>query len=190
MTLTPNRYAVIALSALFILGATLAGTLAAQEKTAPAKASAQNESAWIKRCDDLRDGDKITGQYCEIVQSLYVTQEGADPSSAQRLAEIAIGYPPNQKGKASAVAVLPLGIMLEEKAELLVDNSRVLSFKFRYCDNGGCAAFFDMSESDLNKLRKGKELSFKTQAATGQELMITLSLAGVSAMLDQIKPKS
>ena len=187
----------VALALIFIAGAVLLAekpwAALDTKKDAPAKDAsakeAESKSPWITRCDDIKDGEKVTGQYCEMVQSISVTKKDADPSTAQRLLEIAIGYPPVAEGKASGVMVLPLGILVTKPVILEIDGSKEKDVLVRYCEVGGCFSSFDLSEKEMGKLAKGKVLVVKAIAATGQPVMIELSLGGFAELYDKIKPK-
>lgn len=168
----------------------MGGNLYAQEKAPAVIAKSvppKNDMIWVKRCDDIKDGEKVTGKYCEAVQSLSVVKKDADPSTAQRVAEIAIGYPPGNKGKPSAAVILPLGVLVQNDVELDIDGTKLLTFNIRFCDNGGCIGILDLRDSDVEQLRKGKELTLKSQVVTGQPLVVTLSLTGLPNILDEIK---
>jgi invasion protein IalB len=149
----------------------------------------KNENAWVVRCDDIKEGEKVVGKYCEMAQSISVAEKGADPSTAQRLVEMAIGYPPTEKAKASVVVVLPLGIRVDEKLILEIDGRKEQSFDIRHCEASGCVALFTLSDKEITKLAKSNAMSIKTQAATGQPVTIELSLSGFANAHDQIKPK-
>ena len=88
------------------VGIAAATQLKAEQKPADSKPTSGEEKSWISRCEDIKDGEKVTGQYCEAVQQLFVMQKDADPSTAQRVAEMAIGYPPGSEDKAQGVLVL------------------------------------------------------------------------------------
>ena len=157
--------------------------------TIAAKATG-DESAWVTRCDDMKEGEKVVGKYCEAVQSLSVAAKDADPSTAKRVIEVAIGYPPAFKDKASAVVILPLGIAVNKDIVVEIDGSKLVTTEPRYCDPNGCFGVIELSNGDINKLRKGKEMTVKSQLFTAQPLEITLSLNGLNGALDTIKPKS
>lgn len=193
-----NIKIVVIMLACFVVGAVaLAGGLAAQDAAKNAKsadapvaaANANAETAWAVRCNDVKEGEKVTGKYCEMVQNISVAKKDADPSTAQRLVEMAIGYPPAEKGKAAAVVILPLGILVNEDIVLELDGDKELDFDARYCDGGGCYSIFELSDKLITKFTKGKTITIKAMAATGQPIAIELSLAGFAAAHNEIKPK-
>lgn len=155
---------------------------------APATTDAP-QNAWAVRCDEMKEGEKVTGQYCEMVQNISVAAKEADPSTAQRLIEMAIGYPPANKGKASAVVILPLGVLVTEKIDIEIDGSKRHDFNIRFCEAGGCVGLLPLSEKEMDKFSKGKALTVKAVAANGQPVTIEMSLAGFGEAHTKIKPK-
>ncbi len=189
LTLKNAKFFVLGFAALALMtGPVWAKGEAKKEETKKEAAAPVAKDPWQTRCDDMKDGEKVVGKYCEMVQQIFVAQKDADPSTAQRLIEVVIGYPPADKGKASAVIILPLGILLDEKNTVEVDGAKLFDFGIRYCDNGGCAAVFQISEKDMAKLGKGKEMLVKGKAANGQDLVIAMSLQGFDAVRQQILP--
>ena len=185
-------FAAVALMAGLIMTPVYASAEAKGAKKEQPKKEADTQppaDPWQVRCGDVSDGQAVVGKYCEMVQQIFVTQKDADPSTAQRLVEVVIGYPPTEKNKASAVVILPLGILLEEENTIEVDGSKLLDFNVRYCDNGGCAAMLQLSDKDISKLSKGNEMLVKGKAANGQEILITLSLQGFEKARQQILPQ-
>jgi invasion protein IalB len=157
------------------------------EKPVAASAS-QDAAAWAIRCEDIKEGEKPTGQYCEMMQNITITQKDQDPANnGQRLIEMAIGYPASEKGKAFAAVILPLGILVNKEVEVEIDGSKGFDFKIAYCDAGGCLASFHIDARDMEKLSKGKIMTIKTIAATGQPVAIEMSLAGFGDARDRIK---
>lgn len=167
--------------------------VAAPAATPAATAAAQTppNNDWQSRCQDITENAKVTGKYCEAVQSLYVIQKNEDPekTTTQRVAEMAVGYPPGSSAKeAQAVAILPLGIVVNEKVAIDVDGKDLMKFDIRFCDVGGCVGIFSLDKGDIEKMRKGKELSFKTQTMSGQPVVIGLPLAAFDTVIAKLIP--
>lgn len=160
------------------------------EDKAPAAAA---NTDWQIRCQDLSAAEgKAAGKYCEGVQSLFVVQTDKEGKNAnpQRIAELAVGYPPGKNSKtAQAVVVLPLGIVVNEKIIVEVDGNAIDKIEIRFCDNGGCAALFELDKGALDKMRKGKEISFRTKSAANQPVLIGLPLSAFAKVHEQIAPK-
>lgn len=163
--------------------------LFAQDAQKTNDAVKSTDSAWLVRCDEIKDGEKVTGEYCEMVQSLSVSQKDADPATAQRLLEIAIGYPPVGKSKANVVFILPLGILVSEDIVVDVDGKKAFDFKVKTCEAGGCIASFTLNDKEIGALEKGSVMQAKLTAASGQLLGVEMSLAGFGEALAKVKPK-
>lgn len=161
------------------------------EKKDDAAAVTPPAEAWAVRCDDVKDKDseKVVGKYCEMAQSISVAKKDADLSTAQRLLEVAIGYPPGSKGKAAAIAILPLGILVNEDIIVDVDGSKLLDFKVRHCVAAGCIGAFALGGKDMKKLSEGKSMTVKSMTADNRPLAIELSLNGFGTAYEKIKPK-
>ncbi len=166
-------------------------TKSAPAQTKEAAAEAPPNSDWQARCQDIKEGEKVTGKYCEAVQSLYVVKKDEDPkkTTTQRIAEMAVGYPPGSTAKsAQAVAILPLGIVVNEKVVIEVDGKDLMKFDVRFCDVGGCVGIFNLDKGEIEKMRKGKELNFKTQTMAGQPVVIGLPLAAFDTVIGPLIP--
>lgn len=154
----------------------LAGQVYAQD-TAPA-------SAWTVRCAEPAEGGDVTAppvdkSQCEVFQRLVVRDTG------QRVSEFAIGFPHNQDA-ARGVIILPLGIMLEDALEMVVNESSRFRFKVRYCTSLGCYAFVRLNDEILQALKRGNEAVIHGQTLTGETIDITFSLAGFTKAVGKI----
>lgn len=154
------------------------------------KIAAADGKAWANRCDDLKDKDgKVTGKYCETFQRLSLVAGEGEKQQMQRVAEFAIGYPPADKGKAGAVLILPLGVIVDGDIKVQIDEKDVMKFRVRYCDNGGCVAMLKLENAILEKMKKGKVMTVKAQSLGGG-VDIPFRLDGFGPALDGVKPKA
>lgn len=184
---------------LVVAGALSFGALRAQGEAKDGAPSVPSESsplatkapagpdAWGVRCGEIKDGEKPASQYCEMVQSISVAQKDADPAAAQRLIEMAIGYPPAEKGKAFAAVILPLGILVNKDIVIEFDGDKLIEFQVAYCDGGGCVASFPLDGKVMEKLSNGSLMTVKSSAATGQPVAIEMSLAGFGKANEAVK---
>ena len=177
-----------------VLVAGLSGVAFANAKPAPKTElptiSSSDGKAWANRCDELKDKDgKATGKYCETFQRLSVVSGEGDKKQAQRVAEFAIGFPPADKGKASGVLILPLGVVVDSDIKIQIDDKDVMKFRVRYCDGGGCAAIMKLDGSLIEKMRKGKVMTVKAVAFSGAPVDVPFRLEGLGDMLDAARPK-
>lgn len=178
-----------------VLAAGLSGAAYATGKPAakadlPAIASSDGK-AWANRCDELKDKDgKPAGKYCETFQRLSVVNGEGDKKQTQRVAEFAVGFPPADKGKASGVLILPLGVVVDSDIKIQIDDKDVMKFRVRYCDGGGCAAIMKLDNSLIDKMRKGKVMTVKATAFTGAPVDVPFRLEGLGEALDAARAKS
>src|SRR4051812_853722 len=70
------------------------------------KAPAAPVQFWDTRCDTPKD--KKAAKYCEAFQRLSI--QSKDKKDQLRLIELAIGFPPDKKGEARGVLIVPLGV--------------------------------------------------------------------------------
>jgi invasion protein IalB len=180
--------------------AEVAPTTAAPEKPsqAPAQSAAtaapavESDSDWVERCDDILKDEKIIGRYCEIAQTLYMLQGEGENKSAQRIAEIAIGFPiQNEALERSKLPmgalVLPHGLSVQDKITLLIDNKKVFTSKISHCDAGGCYSPFALKAGAVKQFEKGTNMVVRGTSFTKQPIEIALSLKGFNKSFGAIK---
>lgn len=139
-------------------------------------AQAQDQmQTWIPRCNENQGQGT---QECEIFQRLLVRETG------QRVAEFAVGFPDGRNQNARGVIVLPLGILLNEKTSLQIDDGAHFNFKMRYCTQNGCYAFLDLTPAIIEMMKKGNEAAFHFITLEGNAMSIDLSLVGFTKALD------
>jgi invasion protein IalB len=165
---------------LVLIGVAGAGLAhAATSAKAPEKAQAKTAMPlWAQRCEK---GTK----YCEVFQQLSIKKK--DGKAAQRLIEFAVGYPPDKKGQARGVFILPLGTLLIQDTVVSIDGKAAFTFRVRYCDASGCVAVLDLPDATMAAIRKGKQMTVKLAAQNGQEIDINMQLEGFGAALDKVK---
>lgn len=177
-----------------ILAAGLSGAAIANSKPAPKSdlpaIGSSDGKAWANRCDEMKDKDgKPAGKYCETFQRLSVVSGEGDKKQAQRVAEFAIGFPPADKGKASGVLILPLGVVVDSDIKIQIDDKDVMKFRVRYCDGGGCAAIMKLDSGLIDKMRKGKVMTVKAMAFNGKPVDVPFRLDGLGEALEAARPK-
>jgi invasion protein IalB len=144
---------------------------------------------WSTRCDTLKDPNDKNAKpvkYCEAFQRLAVTKKGE--KEMRRVAEFAVGYPPEKKGEPRGVVVMPLGILLEQPLKMQLDEGKEFTFRVRYCDQSGCLAFLDLSQAKLEEFKKAQKLKINIPATNGKYLNVIMSLKGFGPAVDKIKP--
>lgn len=168
----------------------------AEDAAAPPQATAPQQQQqpasaelWTVRCnpadEKTEDGKPSPGAgACEVFQRLIIQKTG------QRVTEMAIGFPRNEKGEkekdARGVLVLPLGILLTDEIVMQIDTGKKFKFRVRHCTAQGCFAYLTLNKGAISAFRKGEIATIKAQASTGQPLEIKLGLKGFSAAFDKI----
>jgi len=146
--------------------------------TVPINNTQENASGefWTKRCSP---GEK---PHCEIFQRLTMKDTG------QRLAEVAIGFPAERKGKGQAAVVLPLGAKLSEGIMVTIDESSPLRTQFQTCMPEGCLVLVDMPDALINMMTTGKILKIAfMDFGSGKQFNVQMSLEGFAAKLAEIR---
>lgn len=134
MRRTPIAAAVIALTTL------LAGAVSAQE-AAPKETVKVKHGDWEVRCG--------ANNACYMNQVLN-NDEGAP------LINVAIRQiKNNDKAKAIAVFVAPLGVVLPRGVEMRIDGGDAIGSPFLYCLGNGCFSELAMTNEGLDRLRRG-----------------------------------
>lgn len=151
-----------------------------------------NKTPWSTRCQNMpgADGQPVR-QHCEAFQRLSYVPKDGDKTKIQRVMEMAIGFMPDGGKKARAVMVLPLGINVQKDVDLQIDDKDVLSYKIRFCDAGGCVGLLELDAGQIKKLRAGHKLGIQAELAmSDKKLSLQISLEGLDAALEKVKPKA
>lgn len=137
------------------------------------------ERGWTKRCVENKKDEK---KYCEAFQRLDMKEGSA------RVAEIAIGLPekPDKKSAARGAVILPLGVLLSESVGMKVDDGKAVSFNVRFCTNGGCAAYINISKELLDEMKKSKRVTFFFKTFEGQNVNLVLTMEGFEKVLKEL----
>ncbi|MCF8496580.1 MAG: invasion associated locus B family protein [Alphaproteobacteria bacterium] len=146
-------------------------------------AAGSNDSvgqAWFVRCNQ-ESPENVTAKRgkCEAFQRLVVKE------SKKRLAEFAIGFP-DDKAEARGIVVLPLGILLQAGVEMKIDEGRSFKFDVRYCDNGGCYAYLNLTPEILDIMRGGTKATLSFMSAKPQTVNVEMSLEGFGKALAEV----
>jgi invasion protein IalB len=176
------------LCTVLVLAIAAAPSFAEDIKKDPAKKSDGNEiveRGWTARCPKSKDKQPVEKKQCEIFQRIDMKK------NSMRVAEFAIGFP-QEKGLASdaarGVVILPLGILLEQGAEMKIDDGRPLAFKSRFCTNAGCFAYITLSRKTLDSMKKAKAATFSFKTADGRKVNLIMGLGSFEKALGEIRP--
>ncbi|MCE9507751.1 MAG: invasion associated locus B family protein [Alphaproteobacteria bacterium] len=176
------------LCAVLMLATAAAPSFAATEaKKDSTEKSAGNEiveRGWQQRCPKTKDKQTADKKQCEIFQRIDMKK------NSLRLAEFAIGFP-REKGMDSGAArgaiILPLGILLEQGAQMKIDDGKPLAFKIRFCTNTGCFSYLTFSKNVLNSMKKAKSVSFLFKTADGRKVNLVMGLGSFEKALQEIQ---
>jgi invasion protein IalB len=180
--------AVIVVAVALLAFSALSKTVFAEkgEKTPPAPAAAtapaMAELGWTVRCPEHKDQDKKkeAQNRCEAFQRLEVAETHA------RVAEFAVGFPKSGEESARGAVILPLGILLEQGVLMRIDEGKAAAFKIQYCTNGGCVSFINLDKNTLEDMKKSESVHFVFKAVNGQNVDLSMKLAGFAKVLKQI----
>ena len=141
-------------------------------------------SEWRSRCGKDEKTGKESKDKCEVYQRISVKKTKA------RIAEMALGFPIDEKGKKSksarGVVILPLGILLENGIVMKIDDEKPAVFKVRFCTNSGCVAYVNLDKKLLTSMKKGKNINFIFKSSVGQDVNIVMSLKGFTWALTKL----
>ena len=152
-----------------------AGSVATPKSTGP---------VWIQRCEPAKDKKSVS--YCEVFQELLFQKKGE--KQAQRLAEIAVGFPPEKKGAARGVIIVPLGVLLETPFKIQIgEKGNPFIFHPRFCSYDGCISYIDLGQDQLQQMKAADQMTLMLQMASGKPLSIVMSLKGFGPALDKLK---
>ncbi|MFN3822787.1 MAG: invasion associated locus B family protein [Pseudorhodobacter sp.] len=199
------------LSSLFAFA--LAGSVAAQDATAPATEGATpgTMSAAPQVPDGLsmgRDPDEVpadgigvtytASEHGDWENRCVRTEDGADPcqlyqllldSDGNPVAEISIfGLPPGQQAAAGATVIVPLETLLTEELTLQVDGGRARKYPFSWCSQIGCIARIGFAPAEVDAFKKGNRanLTIVPVVAPDQKVTVSASLVGFTAGYDAV----
>jgi len=144
-------------------------------------ASAQTEKKyqdWIYRCEPAQDD---VPERCFIVQTIKDTESDRD------LAQMAIGYVPDQTDPVAIIS-LPLGIYLPPGIGLKVDEGEPVRVPVEVCDGGGCRTGITLKDPLRASMKKGVTALILVQDGSRQSAGLPISLKGFTAALNALQP--
>lgn len=152
----------------------------AQEKApaaAPKQPPGKHFQDWVVVCPTPgADGKKV----CQAGQKVTIKESG------KQLMQVLVGFPPDAKTPI-AVFFLPLGVLLQQGAKLVVGETELGRLAIQRCEPNGCIAPLQLSDDILGKLRAGTTGKIVVTNAEGKTLDIPLSLKGFSSAFAELK---
>jgi invasion protein IalB len=145
----------------------------ATEKTVPAPASATPEQNWLKVCDPMTDGKRAC-----LMRQVVLTPNG------QFLGALQLRVAEGQESEPVLMAAVPLGVLLPPRLTLQIDGGTAIGVPFAQCNPQSCVATIVVNQAFINSLRKGGKLSMTARNRKNEAIVITINLAGFTAVLD------
>ena len=135
-------------------------------------APALAKSNWSQRC---AEGDN---QKCELFQRLIVEDQGS------RFAEMAIGKTSESEETYRAMIILPLGLLIPEGVTITIDDEEIGKSIPQFCVQDGCLVALDLQQQNmLQRLKKGKDITFAFKAPDGTAMSASFTLKGLTKAL-------
>lgn len=144
---------------------------AAGEDTAAPAASGTPQN-WLKVCDPLEDGKKAC-----IMRQVVV-------NNGQFQGSFLLRDDPGQESRLSAVAAVPLGVLLPFGLTWQIDGGKPIRVPFLLCDPVSCSTQLVINEAYVNSLKKGGTLKLTAKNRQNKDLVISINLAGFTATYD------
>lgn len=183
-----KKHYIVLACALVVVISVAVFSFGGSKKDAPAQAAAATqeqqqpqvaETGWNVRCPE-NETDKSK---CEMFQRIVMRDNQA------RVAEFAIGFPDDktlEKGTARGVAILPLGLLIEEGVQMKIGDGKGVPMKTRLCTNAGCFAFVTLKKETLDNLRDAKNVTFVFKTPDGRTVNIVMSTVNFDTALETI----
>lgn len=150
---------------------------------------------WTLRCVQMQPSMSEDGktarpgmQSCEIIQSIQVQGQ------AQPVAQVAIGYLPNEK-EPILTAVLPVniaipgGVQISGNGKSGAEAKGNLTLAWQRCVGGACVATGKPDAATLAVFRKEEAGQLRFLDASGKVIGIPLSWSGLEQALDALSKK-
>ncbi|WP_421704399.1 invasion associated locus B family protein [Aliiroseovarius sp.] len=153
---------------------TLGFAPAAQAQQAAPSSLSVTYQDWTVRCASV---EGQAGQVCEMVQDLNQADTG------RRVLSVLIRQ---AEGETGLTLVTPFGLKLSEGVKLGVDGTELTTLDYETCLPSGCIAALVLSEPQIESLQAGAEAQVTLVDTAGQDLSLTLSLAGFSGALTRL----
>ncbi len=135
----------------------------------------------------LRESYQDWSVACSIRENTKVCLLSQDQAreNGQRL--LAVEMQRHEDGSATAMLLLPFGILLDLGVTPQIDDQTPLSaLRFRTCLPTGCLAQFSINPPTLENLRRGSVLKLKVTTAAETQLTFPVSLRGLNIALDRM----
>jgi invasion protein IalB len=132
-------------------------------------------SSWRVECTN--NGESLD---CRAVQQVVIRK------NQQLVAGLMVRVPADTK-KPVMMVQMPLGILVSEAVELVIDEGKPERFNIQTCNQQGCFVGTPLAEALLAAMRNGKQLRIAFQDSNKQSVVVTMPLAGFALAYDKVK---
>ena len=111
---------------------------------------------------------------CSIVHETYSAQDRVRLTSVEIVKA--------DKNRTLIVSV-PQGVSLKEGVEFGIDGAKQSMLAYSHCANNSCFATFELADSAINNLKKGKPMELSFQDLQGSKIKTDIPLVGFTQAL-------
>lgn len=132
---------------------------------------------WRVRCESQDDVER-----CVMFQNLVYRESG------QTILSIQIGRNANQQ--ASAVFIVPLGVILPPGVQLEIDGGSPTTIDYQQCSRQSCVAPFPLDDALLSRMKRGLEAQVTFHAVvqgSRRPITVPVSLKGFTAAFNNVR---
>jgi invasion protein IalB len=133
---------------------------------------------WRISCTKAENDKKET---CIAAQTISIKQEKEDVP----VATYQFFY--NDKKELKFVQILPQGLLLQPGTKTIAGEKMIASGKFTVCQNGGCVAVSDVTESEIQTIISSDKVAVGFLGADGKQVNLNLSPKGLKEAISSIK---
>lgn len=155
--------------------------------TAPSNAAAQSAPPGVEQFGDWGvtcppEGSNMP-KICTMVQVVSATPEGQSESMLLMRASLALVGP----DRTPAISIqVPLGVLLPAGIAVKIDEGEPLGMPYRLCGQDGCRAVLPVQAETLAAMKAGAEARVAFMDATGEQIVVPMSLTGFTAAFDRV----
>lgn len=143
---------------------------------------AETYGSWTVQCrSPAAQGGEEARRNCQASQELRQTETGS------RVVLVAVTIPEGSES-AQMTIIAPFGIFLPDGITLSVGEAEIASAPVRTClERTGCVAESALPWEQLTSLAEGQELTIQMAAASGQDILVNLSLNGFNETYQRLQ---
>ena len=129
--------------------------------------------SWVYRCVQVTPKGESPVKNCEVMQGMFVKQDGHEV----QLATISFEKSSTQPGY-NFGAVLPLGVLLPPGVSFSADAGSPITKAIDFCNQGGCVILPQPAEGLVDELKSGKQGHINFIYMNGRRIAVNFSLDG------------